>query len=193
MVGRRACIVVRRFPVGGFTLIEVLIALVVISIGLLGLIGLQMRTLHASHNAYLTSLADVQAMDIEERMRVNPSAAGEYVSDISPDTSISHPPSCESDPANPGAVCNPADLADYDAYQWQSANLGLFPESIKKYWSLIGRNDSTDPNKPDGGRYCVTGYYELSLTWDKHDVGGMASGSETDMPFYYCFQLPPGS
>lgn len=171
----------------GFTLIEVLIALVVISVGLLGLIALQTRTLHASHNAYLTSLANVQAMDLEERMRSNPSVADTYVTDISPSLRIGNTANCNN------TVCSPADLAGFDVLNWQSTDLGLFPDSIKKYWSLIGPDGTADPNKPDGGRYCGNSYYELSLSWDKHDVGGTASGSETGPLFYYCFQLPPSS
>lgn len=64
----------------GFTLVEVLVALVILSIGLLGLAGLQLSSLQASQQAYLRSQATVMGQDIIERMRANRDAAlnGEY-------------------------------------------------------------------------------------------------------------------
>jgi len=59
----------------GMTLIEVLVALLVLAIGLLGLAGLQLTGLKANHSAYLRSQATLLAQDITERMRVNRSAA----------------------------------------------------------------------------------------------------------------------
>lgn len=59
----------------GFTMLEVLISMIVISIGLLGYAGLQAASLKNSHIAYLRSQATVHAHDIVERMRVNSAAA----------------------------------------------------------------------------------------------------------------------
>lgn len=53
----------------GFTLIEVLISLMVLSIGLLGLAALQARGLKFNHDAHVRSQATVLAYDIIERMR----------------------------------------------------------------------------------------------------------------------------
>lgn len=55
----------------GFTLIEVLVALLVLSIGLLGIAGLQLKSLRDSQDAYLRSQASILAADIIERMRAN--------------------------------------------------------------------------------------------------------------------------
>lgn len=64
----------------GITLIEILVALLVLSIGLLGLANLQAVGLRANHNAYLRSQATILAYDIADRMRANRSSAvaGEY-------------------------------------------------------------------------------------------------------------------
>lgn len=59
---------------GGLTLIEVLVSLVVVSIGLLGVAALQMRTLRSNYDALLRSQASVLAADIADRMRANPRA-----------------------------------------------------------------------------------------------------------------------
>lgn len=64
-----------RQPAQGFTLIEVLVALLVLSIGLLGVAGLQLASLRDSQDAYMRSQASILAMDITERMRANRDAA----------------------------------------------------------------------------------------------------------------------
>lgn len=64
----------------GFTLVEVLVALVVLSIGLLGIASLQLSSLRWNHGASLRSQATLLAYDIVDRMRANQVAAraGEY-------------------------------------------------------------------------------------------------------------------
>jgi type IV pilus assembly protein PilV len=53
----------------GFSLFEVLVTVTVISIGLLGLAGLQFAALRASNNAQEYTMANLLAQDIEERIR----------------------------------------------------------------------------------------------------------------------------
>ena len=55
----------------GATLIEVLIAVVVLSIGLLGLAGLQATSVKSNHSAYQRSQATLLAYDLADRMRAN--------------------------------------------------------------------------------------------------------------------------
>lgn len=59
----------------GFTLLEVLIAVLVLSIGLLGLAALQATGMKNNHSAYIQSQATVLAYDILDRMRANRDAA----------------------------------------------------------------------------------------------------------------------
>lgn len=59
----------------GFSMVEVLIALVVTSIGLLGLAALQVTSLKINHSAYLRSQATEMAHDMADRMRANRIAA----------------------------------------------------------------------------------------------------------------------
>jgi len=58
----------------GFTLVEVLVALVVLAIGLLGLASLQMMSLKFNSDAYLRTQATALAYDIADRMRANNTA-----------------------------------------------------------------------------------------------------------------------
>jgi type IV pilus modification protein PilV len=59
----------------GFTLLEVLVAVLVLAIGLLGLARLQMTVMKSNQSAYLRSQASLLAYDISERMRANRTAA----------------------------------------------------------------------------------------------------------------------
>lgn len=55
----------------GFTLIEVLVAVFVLAIGLLGLSGMQVAGLQNNHSAYLRTQATLLAYDMADRMRAN--------------------------------------------------------------------------------------------------------------------------
>lgn len=55
----------------GTTLIETLVALLVLSVGLLGVAGLQLTSLRNNRSAHLRSQAQVMAYDITDRMRAN--------------------------------------------------------------------------------------------------------------------------
>ena len=63
----------------GFTLLEILIAMLVLAIGLLGVAAMQFRGLQYSHDAYLRSQISVLAYDIADRMRLNETNAADYV------------------------------------------------------------------------------------------------------------------
>jgi type IV pilus assembly protein PilV len=69
--GRASC------PVGeaGISLIEMLIALLVLSFGLLGVAGLQAHSLKNNQSAYLRTQANILAYEITDRMRANRNAA----------------------------------------------------------------------------------------------------------------------
>ena len=55
----------------GFTLIEALIALLVLSIGLLGVAAMQLKALQGAHAAYQRSIASLAAQDAQERLWAN--------------------------------------------------------------------------------------------------------------------------
>lgn len=52
----------------GFSLIEVLVAMVVLAVGLLGLAGLQLKGLQSAHMAHQRTLATLVAEDAAERL-----------------------------------------------------------------------------------------------------------------------------
>lgn len=69
----------------GFTLLEVMVAVVVLAIGLLGLAGLQATATRFNDSAYQRSQATTLAYDIADRMRANREVAltgGGYLSAV---------------------------------------------------------------------------------------------------------------
>jgi type IV pilus assembly protein PilV len=94
----------------GFSLIEVLVALVVLSVGLLGLAALQSTATQFNASAYTRSQATLLAYDIADRIRANRQAAlgGAYTSPY-PGTA----PTCADVPA--GTV------AQQDLIAWRRA------------------------------------------------------------------------
>jgi type IV pilus assembly protein PilV len=54
----------------GYTMVEVLIAVLILAIGLLGVAGVQMRSLQQTSNANLRSQATMVAQEVTEKLRV---------------------------------------------------------------------------------------------------------------------------
>lgn len=109
--------------ISGFTLMEVLVALVILSIGLLGLAGLQAAGLRYNHSSYLRSQATLLAYDIVDRMRANRQEALNGSYNIALGTSPAAPASC----TGSAAFCTPAQLKDDDLYQWETALKNTLP------------------------------------------------------------------
>lgn len=85
--------------VAGFALLEVLVTLLILSVGLLGLAGLQAHSLRTNMSAYQRTQASVLAMDIVDRMRANRDAAlkGEYDLKFSDSSGVSQDALAKSD------------------------------------------------------------------------------------------------
>jgi type IV pilus assembly protein PilV len=104
-------------------MLEVLIAIVVISFGLLGLAGLQAVGLKNNQTAYLRAIATQQAYDMADRMRAN--RAGVYAA--SSVGSYDNITGVGSDPGCISTGCSTANMALYDQYAWNTANAALLP------------------------------------------------------------------
>lgn len=103
----------------GFSLIEVMVALLVLAIGLLGLAGLQTLGLKFNTQSYQRTQAVLNAYDIVDRIRAN---AGGIAVGVYDDIGITQPP--PGLPLNPncGAVtCDNTQMADYDIAQWKNS------------------------------------------------------------------------
>lgn len=106
----------------GFTLVEILITVIVLSIGLLGLAGLQISGLRANMSSEARSKATLLANDIIERMRANPLGvdanqyAGINTDSLACDTDPS--PFCSNTSSTAAENCTAAEMAAFDAWVW---------------------------------------------------------------------------
>ncbi len=98
-----------KYSTQGFTLIEVLVSIIILSIGVLGITALQMRGLDGNRNALLRVQASQLASDLIARIEVNgattygPVSLGD-VPTVPTDCTISN--------------CTPTQLAQFDTTQW---------------------------------------------------------------------------
>ncbi|RLA45095.1 MAG: type IV pilus modification protein PilV [Gammaproteobacteria bacterium] len=104
----------------GFTLLEVLIAVLVLSIGLLGLAGLQLTGLRNNHSANLRGQATQFAYDMVDQVRANPVglAAASYNSPTSASTAT-----CLTTEG-----CTPAQLAQHNMFEWLADITNALPD-----------------------------------------------------------------
>ena len=110
----------------GITLIESLVAVVVTALGILGILGVQMRTLSDTSTTVRRAQAIRLIEDLGERMKINPNALADttvYLTGFNATPSV---PSCSTG-------CNHAQLAAYDLAVWKKTvreNLPLGKASI---------------------------------------------------------------
>lgn len=97
----------------GFSLLEVLVAVVVLAVGLLGIGGLQVLSLKNNHSAYLRSQATYLAYDILDSIRVNPDGIASYAT-LATDAPAANQ-SCETVTSN----CTTAQLVTHDLNIWK--------------------------------------------------------------------------
>jgi type IV pilus assembly protein PilV len=118
----------------GFSLIEVLIALLVLSIGLLGLAMLQIQGFKFIGNSYQRTQATILANDIIDRIRANREGAtlGDYclntAAPANPCKTISDPGTADCGDTPAGCISTQA-LATYDINHWYRQQARYLPNS----------------------------------------------------------------
>ena len=110
----------RRSPPtqAGFSLIEILVAVLIVSVGVLGVAGLQLLSLQNNTSAMFRTQAFQSAYGIMDRARANP---GEDYSIAMDDD----PPAAEDCTA---ADCSPSEMRDYDQASWLAELAATLPE-----------------------------------------------------------------
>jgi type IV pilus assembly protein PilV len=105
----------------GTGMLEYLIALLIFSMGMMGLLGAQLVGKQAGYQADQRSIATALARDMLERIRANPGQIAVYrVSDAGDESHRLPLPDTDCDTT----ACSAAQLATFDVWQWESLLLG---------------------------------------------------------------------
>lgn len=157
----------------GFTLIEVLIAALVLALGLLGLAGLQATSIRNNLSAYNRSQATQLAYDMADRMRANkiesvdPAtgniiAASAYITIAS--TAATAQASCTT-----VSGCTGAQMAQNDLFQWNTALISTLPSGTGTITVVA-----------------ATRVFTITVNWDDNRDGEV---NASDPNFSVSFQL----
>lgn len=107
-----------RRKTAGFTLVEVLIALVVMSVGMLGIAGLYVHGMQAGRTSMLRHHAITLAGDVADRIRANPRAGAVYAI----------PGGADNNCVGGGIDCTPDEMAGNDVFVWTQQAAESLPE-----------------------------------------------------------------
>ncbi len=156
----------------GFTLVEILIAVVIFSIGLLGIAGLQVAGMRFTHGSQLRTIAVGQVESMADLMRANLFAVqnGKYnVKDTAiPQTTT---PDCAT------VVCNSTERAAYDLKVWNyhqdNSPIQSNADALPLGNGVVCR-DSTPNDGASGNWACDNSgdVYAIKVEWQERTVGG---------------------
>ena len=142
-----------RRRAAGLTLIEAMVALLVLSVGVIGVAVLHGQSLAASRSAIFRSQAISLASDMADRIRLNRAAQTAY--EGSP--SDKH---CDDQPDPVIAACSPAERAADDLFDWSTAVAAGLPGGT----GSVRVDTSTDPAS-----------YTVTVAWDEATESGRAA------------------
>lgn len=153
-------------------MLEVLIAVLVFSLGMIGLAGLLIYALKSNHVAYLRTQATFLAHNMANRMDANPKGLwdGDYNGTFPVSAST----------ADCSAGCTPQQLADYDKAQWSTQLTTFLPNAqgnINCSTAGIGYTPTSvqvDMRPPYGGT-CI-----MTLSWNESGGAGGADQASID-------------
>jgi len=130
----------------GFTMVEALVALVVLSVGMLGVAGLYVITLRSGSGAIYRMQAVSLANDLAERIRANRTATVGYAGAAANNNCV-----------NGGVNCAPAQLAANDLFVWNQQVATALPGGA---WA-VAVNGAIAPFN-----------YLITLTWTEPGQAG---------------------
>jgi type IV pilus assembly protein PilV len=130
----------------GFTLVETLVAMVVLSVGMLGMAALGLEGLRTSRAALLRTEAVTLTTDMADRIRANRVAGTAYAGAAAAVANLE----CEAG----GAGCKPVELAAHDLLTWRDAIGAALPDGA-------GTVTHVDAD-PDDGTPTV---YVVTVSW----------------------------
>ena len=167
-------------------MIEVLVTLIILSIGLLGLAGLQLTGLRSINSASQRTQAAVLIADISERMRANPTAVDNNLfmavdSGVNIDCSAPPVPFCseyfdaDTDAVIAAANCNSTQLATFDINTWYcgiplvaaGTPVGGVQSILPQPTATITCIDTDPPSGVDGDACTDDSAHTITLSWNE--------------------------
>ena len=127
--------------VAGFTLVEVLIALIILSVGMLGIAGLYVHSMQAGRTSLFRHHAVTLAGDVADRIRANPRAAAAYGLAGANNNCVTG-----------GIDCTPAQMAANDIDPWAPQATDTLPNGTV---TVVFDNGVLPPT------------YEITVAWDE--------------------------
>jgi type IV pilus assembly protein PilV len=118
----------------GFSLVEVLVALVVMSVGMLGIAALYLEGLRAGRTALYRTTAVTLAADMADRIRANSTAGLAYAG---------AGPGVDGACINGASDCTPDQLADDDWFDWSNQLEAQLPEGTVGEIDVAGATPAT--------------------------------------------------
>jgi type IV pilus assembly protein PilV len=125
----------------GFSLVEALVALVVLSIGMLGIAALYVESLRSGRTALLRTQAVALAGDMADRIRANPAGGLAYGDVVTVNDTVA---AC----APGGAGCTSTQLAHHDKALWLQSIQGVPPNiaaALPGATGTVAVDDTTTP------------------------------------------------
>ncbi|MCH8303159.1 MAG: type IV pilus modification protein PilV [Proteobacteria bacterium] len=113
--------------ISGFTLVEVLIALVILSIGMLGIAGLYVHSMKAGRTSVFRHHAVTLAGDVADRIRANPRAGAVYGLAGANNNCVAG-----------GVNCTAAQMAGNDIFLWDQQATDTLPDGTVTVVFSIG-------------------------------------------------------
>jgi len=162
---------------GGFTLLEVLIALLIFSLGLLGMAGLLSVSVRTNHSAYVRTQVTFLAQALADRMRSNNLGlwANSYNVGLTNAAAVTVPTTC-----NYPSTCSSADMATRDMAVWVNQLVAFLPASQYRVNCVLAGGATA----PDSSQIVklppYTGTCEIEIKWK--DVSLEQASRTTSFP-----------
>ncbi len=153
----------RRYKQSGVGLIEVMLAIVILSIGFLAAAKMQVEGMRYSQSAYFLSQANLMLRDMSDRMRANRQGVLDGHYDNAATVAGTVPPAC----ANAGNKCTPAQIAQNDIHAW-SKYLHA-PANAVNFIPLLPSSDKTQAQGAIS-LDATTGVYDISVQWSDLNI-----------------------
>ncbi|RDI99752.1 type IV pilus modification protein PilV [Dyella solisilvae] len=167
----------------GVSLIEVLVAMFVFGIGLVGMSGLMLVSARSKHAAYLRTQVAFLANNMADRMRANPVGVwtGRYNGGAYPVTSGSV--ECDATTA-----CSPDAVAARDKGLWSQLLASQLPDASAKIECTGVDRVGYDPSAQLAKRPPFGGTCTMWITWTEQGIGRQQNAQAATQSFAWIFQ-----